>query len=376
MRNGALCLTAILAFGGMLLAPTPGSAQYPVLAKFDHNQTTTLEGIVTWVDWRTPNVHVMVLVEDENGDTVRWAVATDSAFTLARSGWNRETLVPGDPVRVEGMPARDGSPQVWGNEIVNTATGLRVLYAEPREPFRPIEARPTPRWDNGQPILAIRPGGPDGYWALPTKTYLVEDGVEVDMVDGSGILRDLSDVSRVAPLQPWAEALYAYRQSRYLQDDPMRLNCKPPGGPRQFQLPYGIQFVEDHDRERIFVLIGSGNRNHRIIYNDGRPFTGAVGGDDDNPLYYGRARGEWDGDTLVVESRGFNEDFWFSNGGLPHTSHLRLVERFTRVDHDTLEYEVTIDDPGAYTRPWTVSWQLHWVSGEDLPFFLCQDNRP
>ena len=108
------------------------------------------------------------------------------------------------------------------------------------------------------------------------------------------------------------------------------LNCKPPGGPRQFQLPYGVQFVEDRERKRIFVLIGSGNNNFRIIYTDGRSHAGQVGGDDDNPLYYGRSVARWEGDTLVADTRGFNEDFWFTNGGLPHTDQLRLIERFTR----------------------------------------------
>ena len=77
--------------------------------------------------------------------------------------------------------------------------------------------------------------------------------------------------------------------------------------------------MEDRERQRIFVLIGGGNNNFRIIYLDGRGYTGQVGGDDDNPLYYGRAVGKWEGESLVVDTRGFNEDFWFTNGGLPHT---------------------------------------------------------
>ena len=134
----------------------------------------------------------------------------------------------------------------------------------------------------------------------------------------------------------------------------MYLNCKPPGGPRQFQLSYGVQFVEDRERQRIFVLIGSGNNNYRIIYTDGRSHQGQVGGDDDNPLLLrpvgrpsGRATRSWS------TRSGFNEDFWFTNGGLPHTDQLRLIERFSRPDFDTLKYDVTVDDPGAYTRPWS-----------------------
>src|SRR4029079_8895969 len=119
------------------------------------------------------------------------------------------------------------------------------------------------------------------------------------------------------------------------------------------QQPYGVQFVEDRELKRIFVLIGSGNSNYRIIQTDGRTHAGQVGGDDDNPLYYGRSVAKWEGDSLVADTRGFNEDFWFTNGGLPHTEQLRLIEKFTRADFDTLKYEVTIEDSGAYTRPWS-----------------------
>ena len=93
-------------------------------------------------------------------------------------------------------------------------------------------------------------------------------------------------------------------------------------------------------------------------------------------MYYGRAVANWDKDTLVVDTKGFNEKFWFSNGGLPHTEQLHLIERLTRTDLDTLKYEVTIDDPVAYTKPWSSSWTLQWIAGEDLPTYYCQDNRP
>jgi hypothetical protein len=93
-------------------------------------------------------------------------------------------------------------------------------------------------------------------------------------------------------------------------------------------------------------------------------------------LYYGRAVGKWEGDSLVVDTKGFLERFWFSNGGLPHTSQLHLVERYTRLDANTLKYEVTVDDPGAYTKTWTSSWNLKWIPNEELPINFCQDNRP
>ena len=137
-----------------------------------------------------------------------------------------------------------------------------------------------------------------------------------------------------------------------------------------------MQFVEDRERQRIFTLIGGGNHNYRILYMDGRGQKGQVGGDDDNPLYYGRAVAKWEGATLAVNTAGFNEDFWFTNGGLPHTDQLQLTERFTRTDFDTLKYEVTVNDPAAYTREWKATWNLRWVGGEELPVYFCQDNRP
>jgi hypothetical protein len=351
----------------------PIEAHHAILGKFDDNSPTTLEGIVTAVDWRNPHVHIFVNVQDGTRLS-NWAVEVESPIDLQQSGWRRDSLMPGDAIRVEGMAARDGSRQAWGSSIVMRDSGRRVLNVTPMESYQPLASRPAPRWPDGRTRLGALPNGVDGYWALPSRTALVEDGVNVD-IGADGQLVNVADAVGVAPFQPWARELYEYRQSRFLRDDPMFLNCKPPGGPRQFQLPYGVEFIEDRDAERIFVLVGSGNRNFRIVYLDGRSHIGQVGGDDDNPLYYGRSVGEWEDDTLVLDTRGFNEDFWFSNGGLPHTTQLRMTERFSRPDFDTLTYEVTIDDPGAYTRPWTVSWELQWVSGE-LPSHFCQENRP
>ncbi|HEX6997852.1 MAG TPA: DUF6152 family protein [Gammaproteobacteria bacterium] len=361
------------AAGALLaLVATGAAAHHAIVGKFDPAKTTTIEGVVTAVDWRNPHVHVFMNV-GAGADMQNWAVELASPIILKRSGWSRDTLRPGDAVVVDGIVARNGTRQVWGESVRLAATGRRVLYAQDSPPPPPKTARPTPRWPDGQPMLGALDGN-DGYWAYPTSTSLVEDGVEV-AVDEFGLLKDIDDAPRVAPFQPWALGLYVHRQNRQLRDDPMFINCKPPGGVRYLQTSLGVQFLEDRARQRIFVLMGSGNHNYRIIYLDGREPVGNVRGDDNNPLYYGRSVGRWEGDTLVVETVGFNEDFWFSNGGLPHTDRLRLTERFSRPDADTLEYTVTVDDPGAYTRPWTASWELRWIGGEALPEYFCQDNR-
>ena len=175
---------------------------------------------------------------------------------------------------------------------------------------------------------------------------------------------------RSRPFKPWAKGLYEYRQKNFLKDDPMQ-SCLPAGGPRQFQIPYGVQVLDQPDRNRVFIMSGGGNRNWRLIYLDGRPMPNL---EEESTTYFGYSIGKWEGnDTIVATTGGFNERFWFSNGGLPHTEALKLTERISRPDYDTLKYEVTIDDPGAYTRPWTSSWTLRWVPNQEIEEYFCDD---
>lgn len=372
-------VVGLLAGALLALVHATSSAHHPISGKFDMSSSMTLRGTVTYVDWRNPHAHVFMNVEGPDG-LLNWAVELESPIALEASGWRDDTVVPGAALVVEGPSARDGTRQVWGASVKRAENGHSLFQSRSAGPTLPLSPRPPPRWPNGQVALGATATTASGYWGYPSEKALVEEGVDVAM-DEYGLLANPGDAARVAPMQPWALALYRHRQARQLRDDPTYLNCKPPGGPRQYQSDLGLQLIEDRERERIFVLLGSGNHNYRIIYLDGREQVGQVGGDDDNPLYYGRSVGQWErdadgNDTLVVDTRGFNEDFWFTNGGLPHTNRLRLVERFSRPDFDTLRYEVTIDDPGAYTRPWTASWMLRWVGGQDLPSHFCQNNRP
>ena len=343
------------------------------LAKFDDKKPLRIRGVVTLIDWRNPHAHMFVNV-GTGGKIDNWAVELESPIDLEANGWSKNTLRPGDRVTVMGYFARDGSRQIWATNV-SGADNKRVFTVNNEPPPMPLAPQPTPKWPDGQPRLGSVAGGVQGYWAFPSSTAMVEAGVTAPM-DEWGLLKNIADVSKVAPLQPWALQIYRERQERFLRDDPMYLNCKPPGGPRQFQLAYGVQFVEDRVRQRIFVLIGSGNNNYRIIYTDGRSSqNGQVGGDDENPLFYGRSVGKWESGALVLDTRGFNEDFWFTNGGLPHTDQLKLIEKLSRPNFDTLKYDLTVNDPGAYTRPWSTSWTLRWVAGKDMPRHLCQENR-
>jgi hypothetical protein len=226
--------------------------------------------------------------------------------------------------------------------------------------------RPAPRLADGTINLGA-PRGSEGHWNTGIGN-LSEHAVEMN----GSFLANSDDLDQVAPFKPWSRALVKYRLETLGKDDP-HPRCMANGGPRQFHTPYGIDFVQDAERERILILSGGGPRSFRTIYMDGREHP-----DPDSyvPTFFGHSIGRWDGDTLVVDTVGFNERFWFARRptGMVHTDALHLIERISRPDYDTLHYEVTVDDPKAYTRPWTASWDVPWTETPIVEYF-CTDNN-
>ncbi len=355
---------------GVYLAAIPLRAHHEMAAEFDDKKPITLRGTVTKFEWNNPHVYVFVDATINN-DRADWAVEFASPSDLRKLGWTRDSLKAGDSVTVEASMARDGSKNA-GGKTVALAGGKKlgtvsddVLASAPKAQG----SKPTPRLPDGHPRLGPLPGE-KGYWAFPSVPGLVENTAGNLRMNAHGLLANIADAGKVAPFQPWAKGLYEYRQRALLKDDPM-VSCLPPGGPRQFEAPHGLQLMEQPDRQRLFVLSGGGNRNWRLIDMDGRALPQS---EDVSPTYFGYSSGKWEGDTLVINSVGYTERFWFTNGGLPHTEFLKLTERISRPDFNTLKYEVTVDDPGAYTRPWTGGWTLQWVPNEDIEQFFCQDN--
>ena len=350
------------------LASAPAWAHHNLAAEYDDKKPVTLKGTVTKFEWNNPHVFFYVDVP-EAGAITNWAVEWASPSDLRKVGWTDESLKVGDSVTVEGSLARDGSKQALGKSVA-IAGGKKLSEAPtPSHVAAKPSGKPAPRWPDGHPRLGPLPGE-KGYWAYPSVASLVETTAGNIRMSSEGLLANLADAGKVAPFQPWAKGLYEYRQRNLLKDDPM-VSCLPPGGPRQFETGGGLQLLEQPDRKRIFVLSGGGNRNWRLIYLDGRANPQS---EDVSPTYFGYSSGKWDGDALVIDTIGFNERFWFSNGGLPHTENLRLTERISRPDFNALKYEVTVNDPGAYTRPWTASWNLEWQAGQDIEEYFCQDN--
>jgi hypothetical protein len=175
------------------------------------------------------------------------------------------------------------------------------------------------------------------------------------------------DTGEAVPLQPWAQAVLANRRTFQLEP---HTRCKPSGGIRQFLTPYGVEFVELPELQRMYIFDIGGPHTYRTIYMDGRTHPARI-----EPSYYGHSIGWWEGDTLVVDTTGFNESFWVDRRGTPHTEKLRLQERFTRTDSATIKYEVTVDDPGSMTAPWKTGFNLRWENGTELFEYVCQQSN-
>jgi hypothetical protein len=221
------------------------------------------------------------------------------------------------------------------------------------QPAAPPE--PTPRWPDGHVNLGATPDK-KGYWEIRP---------------GLGGMPRAADV----PMQPWARALSQYRSATVDLYPPL-VGCKPAGGPGFFNAP-GFEIVEAPELKSIFILNIAGPHSWRVIYMDGRPHPA---GDALRPTFFGHSVGHWEGDTLVIDTVGFNEKQWIS-GTFPTTEKLHLTERISRPNLHTLSYEVTVDDPGAYTAPWTGRWTIsqttasRWIANGEVFEYICQDTR-
>jgi hypothetical protein len=214
---------------------------------------------------------------------------------------------------------------------------------------------PAPRWPDGHVNLGSM-GAVKGYWEVRPGLGGFPRGAAV-------------------PLQPWARALAQARASKADLYPPL-VRCKPSGGPGFFNAP-GFEIVEVPDERKIYILDIAGPHSWRVVYMDGRPHPPA---NELRPTYLGHSIGRWDGDTLVIDTVGFNEKQWLV-GAYPTTEQLHLIERISRPDLRTLSYEVTIDDPGVYTRPWSGKWTItattpsKWIAGGEMFEYICQDSR-
>jgi hypothetical protein len=213
--------------------------------------------------------------------------------------------------------------------------------------------RPLPRTADGKPSL-------QGIWQVQSRaSYDLQDhAASHGMPAGKGVVE-----GGEIPYQPWAAEKkrenFANRQSA----DPLA-KCYMPGVPRIMYLEYPIHFFQSRD---YIAMTFEWSQVFRLIYMNGK--TGPTGID----FWMGDSRGRWDGDTLVVDVRNHNDKTWFDMAGNFHSDALHLVERYTLLDADTIRYEVTIEDPKVFTRPWKISMPLYKQKNMDrILEYQCQ----
>jgi hypothetical protein len=172
-----------------------------------------------------------------------------------------------------------------------------------------------------------------------------------------------------APYQPWAKDLRAQRMKDNQKDNP-DAHCLPMGFMQLHGHPQPRKIVQT---PKLIVIMYEGNQGLRQIFTDGRPLPKVD--DDLQPWWYAYSVGHWEGDTLVVESVGFRDDTWLDVLGSPLTEKGRLIERWRRTDFGHLEIDVTVDDPKAYTKPFTVRVSHQLTLDQELIEFICNENE-
>jgi hypothetical protein len=235
------------------------------------------------------------------------------------------------------------------------------------------ELPPVPRFPN-EPQYGVQAGKPNfggldkGVWNVP---YIVN--LQINAHDEKGCQYIYP------PFTPAAKALWEQRELKDLEKDDPEGFCLPPGVPRMLYTPYPTQIYQMPDR--ILFVFEGGAHVWRLVWMDGRKLPNP---DDVNPTYLGYSVAHWEGDTLVIESNGFNDRTWLDASGHPHGEKLKVTERLTRTTFNNMKVEATIDDPEFYTKPWTVVTGITWTPNTTGPFtmrggeileYICQENN-
>jgi hypothetical protein len=219
---------------------------------------------------------------------------------------------------------------IAGGMAIALLMGGVVLAQEP----------PVPRTPDRRPDLS-------GIWRSASNRYLT----------------DLTAGSNQVALLPWAGALYKERRASNGKGRPSE-RCLPRGVP-------SVMLARDQpwkivQTPGVVIVLFHDSLHYRQIFTDGRPFPA-----DTAPSWFGYSIGRWDGDVLVAETIGLTGETWLDEGGHPHSAALRVTERFRRRTVGIMDVDVTIDDPKAYTRPWTVTVRVESVPGGDLGERVC-----
>ena len=171
---------------------------------------------------------------------------------------------------------------------------------------------------------------------------------------------------KIPPLLPAAEALYRQRKANLMADRPSA-HCLPHGIPDEMLLVNPIKIVQNPG---VTFILYEQYTLYRQIFTDGRPHPPVS-----NPSWLGYSIGKWEGDWFVVDTRGFNDKSWIDDSGRPHTEALHTIERFRRRDFGHMDVEITIDDPQAYTKPWSFPLQFQFLADTEFIESVCENEK-
>jgi len=256
--------------------------------------------------------------------------------------------------------------------LIAIAIALLALSASTTAQWIKYPTAGVPRTRDGKPnLMAPAPRTADG---KPDFSGVWEnEGFGPQGSEGSGPMPktaffDLSFGLNGAspPYQPWAAELYAKRKADLAKDNP-DARCLPIGPLQMMAHPLPKKILQ---LPGLLVILHERNMEFRQIYTDGRPLPV-----DPNPAWYGYSSGTWDGDTLVVQTIGTRDGLWADFFGSPLTDQAKMTERFRRLNFGTLDVRATIDDPKAYTKPWTVTLTQHLALDSDLLEYACLENE-
>ena len=229
-----------------------------------------------------------------------------------------------------------------------------------------------PRTADGQPDMNApapkdRDGRPDlsGLWGAEKTRPCPPNGCD-DMQISEQFLDIGWRVPGGLPYQGWAAELAARRTADIRKDDP-QAHCLPTGIIRMHTTPLFRKIVQTPG---LMVILNERNASYRQIFTDGRPLPV-----DPQPSYNGYSIGKWEGDSLLVTSKGFRDGIWLDRAGTPITPDATITERFRRKDYGHLDIDVTVDDPKAYTQPWTVTLNQFLVVDTELIDYHCAENE-
>jgi hypothetical protein len=217
---------------------------------------------------------------------------------------------------------------------------------------------PAPRTADGKPDLS-------GLWEMDRKGLTAPAGLGCEPVNPE-FINIGSRLEGGLPYQPWAAQLIKTRSTEGRIHDPIS-NGLPIGLVRLHILPTLRKMIQIPGQ---LVVMNEYNASYRQIFTDGRPLL-----TDPNPTWNGYSTGKWDGDVLVVQSNGFRDGLWLDTAGSPLTEAAKITERFHRMNFGQLEVAITVDDPKAYTKPWTITLNQTIRLDTDLLDLIVNENE-